>query len=61
MFIHMEPGVKHRPTVTQNGYTEQDNPLVVLGDGRNTEQATSRMPQVGEMVQEANASRKAWG
>ena len=53
----MRPGVKHRPTVTPNGHTEQGNPLAALGGGRYTEQVTSRKPQVGEIAQEA----KAWG
>jgi hypothetical protein len=33
VFIRMRPGVKHHPTVTQNGHTERDNPLVTLAGG----------------------------
>jgi len=38
--IHTRPGVKHHPTVTENGHTEQGNPPAALGGRRYTEQAT---------------------
>jgi hypothetical protein len=28
--LNIEPGVKHRPNVAQNGYTERWNPLAAL-------------------------------
>jgi hypothetical protein len=28
--LHRRPGVKHRPTATQNGHSERSNPTVAL-------------------------------
>ena len=33
VFTQMRPGVKHHPTVTENGPTERDNPLAALVRG----------------------------
>ena len=52
----MRPGVKHHPTVTENGHTEQGNLLAALDGGRYVEQVTNRMPSGEKIAQEANAS-----
>ncbi len=54
---HRRPGVKHPPTATPNGHTEQGNPPGALTGGRSGEQETIRMSPLGKMAQEA----KAWG
>ena len=50
----MEPGVKHRPKVTQNGHTERGNPSVAL---QSTGAGNHPQAPMGGMAQEANA----WG
>ena len=51
--LQMEPGIKHRPNVTRNGYAEQSNPFDALQNGAGNQPQA----QTGEIAQEA----KAWG